>query len=742
MIKSLIYGIVLIISNLFFMSFFNHNKKNIYILLIMTLLLTILCFTFKISLTCFCILFLINNIILIVINKKEKKRTLSKIIYTIFILLSVSIFTELSLFNFRSYISLSYKSINIDSSSLNTNIKKIDDNTYIIDNDEPYIEINNINKKINNIYLSINNSKNETYYVTPYITDGGNELYQRLESREISNKIEKSKTLNFNLSGKSKKIRLEFTFPKETKININDIIINYKIPIKANVIRICLLFLILLFIYFFRPKSILYKINYNSFNHKTILIIGLILLIITSFSFLSINSIRSLKDPKSDIYISISNRLIQKKVFLKDNNNSEEILNKMKNPYDTNLRDKIFKEKNKEYLWDCAFYKGKYYSYFGVVPAVLFYIPYKLITGNDLATPFLIYVISIISAILLILLLNQVVKKFFKNCSLGLYIILSILLVYSTGLLYGLKMADQYIVPIISGLMLTYLGLNILLSTLNGKHEKVKIFIGALALALVAGCRPQLIMGSFLIIPIGYIFIKNRYRTKRELIIDGVILLLPYIIVAGLLMYYNYIRFDSVFDFGANYNLTTNDMTSRGFKFDRIPLGIMMYLFNPVNIKNVFPFIVENELSTTYLGITIYEPIYGGIFFSSIITSINLFIFKLKKQINNKLLFNTCILLISSSIIIIIADTEMAGILARYINDFLWLMIFSSILIILAINNNIKINKKLFLEIVFVLISITLIYQGFYFFVSIIDKFKSQNLRFWLEFYYTIQFWL
>ena len=55
--------------------------------------------------------------------------------------------------------------------------------------------------------------------------------------------------------------------------------------------------------------------------------------------------------------------------------------------------------------------------------------------------------------------------------------------------------------------------------------------------------------------------------------------LIPFIIVGLGLMYYNYIRFDSPFDFGANYNLTTNDMTLRGFNIDRIFLGIYYMLF-------------------------------------------------------------------------------------------------------------------------------------------------------------------
>lgn len=266
--------------------------------------------------------------------------------------------------------------------------------------------------------------------------------------------------------------------------------------------------------------------------------------------------------------------------------------------------------------------------------------------------------------------------------------------------------------------------------------------MGALSMALVAGCRPQLLMGSLFVIPLGYLFIKESHEKKRSLLISLLCLAIPYILVAISLMYYNYIRFSSPFDFGANYNLTTNDMTRRGFVFSRIPLGVVMMLFNPINFKNVFPYIIETPLSTNYLGVTIYEPIYGGVFISVILTSLNLFIFRIKKFMKSKLVFRTCLSCIIASLIIVIADVEMAGILARYINDFSWLLVFSSILIILSLNDNFRFNKKLLLKIVFILVSISLIYQSFYYFVSIIDKFKNNNLRFWLEFYYLVQFWI
>ena len=41
--------------------------------------------------------------------------------------------------------------------------------------------------------------------------------------------------------------------------------------------------------------------------------------------------------------------------------------------------------------------------------------------------------------------------------------------------------------------------------------------------------------------------------------------MLPFVIFGAFMMFYNYARFGSVFDFGQNYNLTVMDMTAEHF---------------------------------------------------------------------------------------------------------------------------------------------------------------------------------
>ena len=77
-------------------------------------------------------------------------------------------------------------------------------------------------------------------------------------------------------------------------------------------------------------------------------------------------------------------------------------------------------------------------------------------------------------------------------------------------------------------------------------------------------------------------------------------------------MWYNYARFGSLFDFGANYNLTGNDMTKRGFNVVRIGPAVFTSLFDLPRLKSVFPFLQEIEVTTNAVIRTISEPFVGG----------------------------------------------------------------------------------------------------------------------------------
>ncbi len=91
------------------------------------------------------------------------------------------------------------------------------------------------------------------------------------------------------------------------------------------------------------------------------------------------------------------------------------------------------------------------------------------------------------------------------------------------------------------------------------------------------------------------------------------------------------------------------------------------YLFQPVNLEAVFPFIIQNNFSSTYLGRTILENTYGGVFAANLILLPLLMLPWLRKYYKRRL----CCRRISYccfafAVVVLMADTQMAAIVLRH----------------------------------------------------------------------------
>ena len=398
---------------------------------------------------------------------------------------------------------------------------------------------------------------------------------------------------------------------------------------------------------------------------------------------------------------------------------SEGLLN-APNPYDT-----IYLQANDiEYMADYAYFNGKYYVYFGIVPELMFYLPYHLITGNDLANHYVVFAYYALFVVGVFLLFREIALRYFKNLKFFAYILVSSFIATSGTFAYVFSTADIYSVPIMAGLGLTVAGLWLWMlgarlcaatpgvtatssTSVNGmvtKHAAIKFFasltLGSLCMALVAGCRPQMLLFSLLIIPILIIpiFAKNIFKPQelsqmrktgenssdahltgikgtttskpyKKLIGSALCIIVPYALVAAVVMWYNYARFGSVFDFGATYSLTNNDMNLRGVNLPRMILGLMTFLFQMPNVTGEFPFIQSATLSFDYMGKMVTEYFFGGVLTINVLTWVLAFYGKYHWCIKAKGLRLFMGLSLGSALIIGLVDANTAGILQRYSAD-------------------------------------------------------------------------
>jgi hypothetical protein len=170
----------------------------------------------------------------------------------------------------------------------------------------------------------------------------------------------------------------------------------------------------------------------------------------------------------------------------------------------------------------------------------------------------------------------------------------------------------------------------------GSKHKYLYLFIACLSLSLAVACRPTQLLSSLIILPVILKdFIKN-LKNKKDIVKNIVAVGAPYLTVGIALMYYNYIRFGSIFEFGSSYQLTINDMSNLSNRFMTIGMGIVCSLFSiPYFLPN-FPFVqVHNNLLTFY-GYYYIENMMGGLFAMVPICLFIFGIFKVWKRTDNK----------------------------------------------------------------------------------------------------------
>lgn len=663
------------------------------------------------------------------IRKWVTKFNNKKLCYTYLIFFVIALLLELTVFNYKFYMTLGNDSFYVDylpdeNLTEAVEVPSSADMTYTISSDDSYegtavLRFEDIDEEINSLRVDIgyqeeelpeeskgNESAIEAWYqskkIVTYITahDEANELGVNLGYREIVHDVERSTYMTVHLSGVSDWVELKMTLDAGRTLNVYGIEINPVIPFHFSFLRLFVLGLLLSLIYTLRPKSIVYKVKYNCKCKWQIAVTAMIVVIeIIICSRIAVLNPHLLYPTyaQSREYYDLAEAFHQKQFYL--DIEVPEFLLEMDNPYDTNLRAQMRRESGSYFLWDYAYYDGHYYCYFGVVPEVLFYYPYYELfgeeneegefEGGELEHYKVVFFCAVMTIIAAFLIVRQLIRLWYPDTSFLLYIFLAVAFSMGCEVFTYLAHADSYLVPIVCGLMFSVWGIYFWLSAKKshtpGDLTGWRLVLGALCMALVAGCRPQMLIMSFLVFPIFWSDIRsgNLFKGKNRIKVIG--FCLPYIVVAAGLMYYNAARFGSPFDFGANYNLTTNDMTKRGFDLGRIGLGLFTYLFQPMKITADFPFVQQCDLTTRYLGATVYERPFGGVFMTGVLLLPLLllpWIFKCFKE--RKQSFAFCLMSVIAAVIVVVADTEMAGILFRYYTDFSWMLYLAATIVLLA----------------------------------------------------------
>lgn len=653
----------------------------------------------------------------------RSKKDMGKIMWAAWICLFCVFASEIFIFNSRAIQSHEYNEVELKHLGKVSFSEKVEGDIYhISEKTSARFEVTDISLDIKNLFVGIGvvNSEGEAipYTVKIEATDDANALYiTSMPSRKVYSGS--SQYIPMQLRGTTDKLRITITPDSsvEAQMYVYSITANSPKPFDLNMGRMLLVFAVAFLLYLISPSSPAHKIKLSDSGGQfcittlvaAIEILMIFLIISSSSHYLYIISRHQAQ------YQELACSFLNGHLYLEEE--VPQFLLEMENPYDYALR----YSQGKYFYWDAALYNGRYYVYFGVVPCLLTYLPYHMLTGKDLPNDIALFIFAILFIISCFVLVKQVIKRYFPNISISYvsYLIISLLIINGSGLLFMASYADMYSVPIMAALAFTVCGLSLWLSALNNKKLRgLKLALGSLCMALVAGCRPNLLLFSALAIPffIGEIIpaYKEKRIFKRTSVTNAIAFALPYIVVAAGMMWYNYSRFDSPFDFGANYNLTTNDMTSRGFVWDRMLPAAYSYLFQLPKMTATFPFIRFADFDTSYMGVTIRESTYGGIFACSPLLLLIFVIPFIKKFLKKDKVYAPILILAAIGIITPLLDAQFAGILQRYFADFSLMLYLSATMILLAIINNVKEDKHRYVIRIglFVCVIAMVIYQG------------------------------
>lgn len=435
-----------------------------------------------------------------------------------------------------------------------------------------------------------------------------------------------------------------------------------------NMISISFLFFILLFSFFIWPNNKWHSLSMAEIGASQRIIISITLLATILISILPMplspywnGTVKAFADKQQ--YDRMGDALLQGRLYI-DNGDIDPALEAMENPYDTAARKRL----GVSYHWDEAYYNHHYYMYFGVVPTIILFIPFKLLTGNALITYQATQVFASLTIIGLFYLFYILCRRYFSKFPFSLYLLLSSAFsILSIG--YSIAAPALYCTAIVSGVCLMVLSIICFFKAAwleaGNKVDKIWLFAGSLLGALAFGCRPPVGLANFIVLAVFYQFLKtdeNTVKEKRDFIFLS---LFPYVIVGVTLMLYNYARFDNVFEFGQSYQLTMVDQHmyrsfSERFNLKTTLIDMFANFYAAPTITSQFPYVLH-----------------GGVFFNYpvLLLSAKVFSKRIVENLHEKNLYIFSLLLFFIPVVISLFTIYWSPfLLERYHLDFYYLL--------------------------------------------------------------------
>jgi glycopeptide antibiotics resistance protein len=258
------------------------------------------------------------------------------------------------------------------------------------------------------------------------------------------------------------------------------------------------------------------------------------------------------------------------------------------NPYDPTANQGF---RVQDQIQDLSLYHGKYYLYWGPTPALLLYIPFRLLGLGDLPETLAVFVFAFVGFCFSIACLRALAQRFVPDAPRWMLGAAAVALAFGNALPFTLRRIAIYEVAITAGFCLSFIALYLVITGLRDGVRLGRLGAASLLVGLAVGARPTMIVWALGLAVVATLLYRRApdWETGERMV---AVLLGPVLLVGSLLMLYNVARFGSPVDFGQKYQLASYDPTTRaGNKLAFVPPGMWYYLLAAPRLTLAFPFI-------------------------------------------------------------------------------------------------------------------------------------------------------
>ncbi len=532
--------------------------------------------------------------------------------------------------------------------------------------------------------------ESESGHSTSVCIDASRSLYLRVQAEET--------------------VRLWIEEPEGTVIPFAAVRANVRVPFSVDLIRVAVMAFIALLIALWRPGSRLWRITLDTSSRRQRVTFAAIMLPFAAVSLGVVIWYMLYMEPLSfhkdgaytydfEQYGRLADALIDGHLWV--DLPVDDALTQVTNPYDVNTRNELLADGVTLY-WDYAYYNGHWYTYFGVLPAIVLFVPYRLLTGKMLPSGAAEYLLMFGFLVCASLLVIRLIRRLAPRTSLAATSIAVVFVLLASNAPYLWFRSNFYSVPCAASMLLSTLGLWLWLGASMPRKRPAKpdapplkcghLAGGALCIAANFGCRPAFCLVALLAVPLFWPQITqlchdviHRTTTVRKALRMPLAVVLPALAIVIPLMAYNAARFGSPVDFGNTYQFTVTDMTSFTPSVQTLLQLIFYYVLLPLRVISQFPFL---SLSPTPLYDWAYtEEMIGGAFWLCPLMVLACALPFLRRRTRR----SGCWAMLLTGLVIaaalVVFDAWAGGLGWRYMVDFCWLIALAALPALLMLVN-------------------------------------------------------